>query len=155
MNMFIHPSDSTPIFQGDILDSCPLFFGELVQSTMGAELKAGQAMCRVMVLTQSCDLANTKSTRLQVALVHEVQAIVAAGLLKGSTIRDQVRLHKVFGWYFLEESEMMAESIVDFRDLHTIPRIVADNLVREGKRTCSLASPYREHMAKHFADTYS
>lgn len=48
--------------------------------------------------------------------------LVNAGILKAQTIRDQVRRHLVFGWYFLPAGEENPQSIVDLRDIHTVPR---------------------------------
>lgn len=36
----------------------------------------------------------------------------------------------------------------------TVPRVVLEKLIADGKRVCQLLPPYREHMAQHFAVTY-
>jgi hypothetical protein len=113
------------------------------------------APARVVVLTQACDLAQAKSTRILMAVVHEAQALVNRGILKPSLIRDQIRCHPVYGWYFLPASEAIAESIVDLRHLHTVPRAILDGLINRGKRVTRITTPYREHLAQHFANTYS
>jgi hypothetical protein len=48
----------------------------------------------------------------------------------------------------------LPESIVDLHDLHTVPRAVLERLIADGKRLGRLLSPYREHLAQHFAVTY-
>ena len=153
--MFTKPEESEPLYQGDIIDSCPLIFWECFQDDDEVIRKPKELDLRVIVLTQSCDLENKKSTRVQVAVVHATELLVTQGTLKARTIRDNVRLHKMFGWYFLEQSDLLAESIVDFRDIHTVPRLLLDDLVSRNQRICTLVSPYREHLAKHFADTFS
>lgn len=153
--MFTQPGNSEPLFQGDIIDSCPLIFWECFQADDEVIRKPLEIDVRVVVLTQSCDLDNKKSTRVQVAVVHETKLLVQQGVLKAATIRDHVRLHRMFGWYFLEQSDLLAESIVDFRDIHTVSRLLIDDLVAKGLRICTMVSPYREHLAKHFADTFS
>ena len=68
-----------------------------------------------------------------------------------------MRRHLVFGWYFLPAATApvaMPESLIDLRDVHSVPRVVLEQLVGGGKRVASLASPYREHLAQHFAVTY-
>jgi hypothetical protein len=110
----------------------------------------------VIVLTQSCDLANLKSDRIQVAVVHDVETVVAAGIVTASIVRDQVRRHRVYGWYFLPESlPVNPESIVDLRDVHTVPRTLLTWLAANGKRAGRMITPYREHMAQHFATTFA
>ncbi len=114
-------------------------------------------IARVIVLTQACDLVQAKADRVLVARVHQAQQLVDQGLLKAGAIRDQVRRHQVFGWYFLAASTapvVIPESLIDLRDLHSVPRVVLEQLIAGGKRDASLASPYREHLAQHFAVTY-
>jgi hypothetical protein len=64
----------------------------------------------------------------------------------------------VFGWYFLPAAPPpigLPESLVELRDLHTLPRSVLERLVAEGKRVCRIQTPWREHLTQHFAVTYS
>jgi hypothetical protein len=60
-------------------------------------------------------------------------------------------------WYFLPASSDLGlnEMIVDLRQLHTVRLDLLTTLSRQGKRRARLLSPYREHLAKYFADTYS
>jgi hypothetical protein len=142
-----------PLTQGDIIDGCPLLVWETSSANQG--LQPGEFIARIIVLTQACDLAQEKTTRVVTALVHDAQKLVHAGILKPRVIQEQVRLHRVFGWYFLPASEFLGESIVDLRDLHTLPRTMLEDLSGKGQRLCQIESPYREHLAQHFAMTYS
>ena len=130
--MFSLPPIDVPLSQGDVIDKCPLIFWECHEIDGEVIRKPIELDACVVVLTQSCDLANRKSTRVQVAMVHSTDELVAQKVLKAKAIRDSVRLFKVFGWYFLEASKHLPESIVDFRDVHTISRILLDDLVRKG-----------------------
>ena len=49
----------------------------------------------------------------------------------------------------------MPESVVDLRDMHTVPRTMLEELIADGKRLSRIVTPYREHLAQHFATTYS
>ena len=150
------PSPQEALTQGDILDDCPLLYWE-VPSPAGAEpdINSVTARVRVVVLTQACDLAQAKATRVLVAIVHNAGQLVRGGILRDNLIRDHIRSHRVYGWYFLPGGQGIEESIVDLRHLHTVPRIVLDRLIREGKRVTNICTPYREHLAQHFATTYS
>ena len=111
----------------------------------------------MIVLTQACDLAQAKTSKVLVALLQPAQGLVERGILKAPTIRDQVRRGLVYGWYFLPAAPTaipLAESIVDLHDLHTVPRAILERLIANGKRVCRLAPPFREHLAQHFAVTY-
>jgi hypothetical protein len=92
-----------------------------------------------------------------VAPVHDAQMLVESGILKGTLIRDHMRRHLVFGWYFLPAATApvsLPESLIDLRDVHSVPRVALEQLIEGGKRVASLTSPYREHLAQHFAVTY-
>jgi hypothetical protein len=109
-----------PLAQGDIIDGCPLLVWD--DSLPNQRPQAGEFIGRIVVLTQACDLAQEKTTRVVTALLHDAKKLVNAGILKSKVIQDQVRFHRVFGWYFLPTGELLDESIVDLRDLHTLPR---------------------------------
>jgi hypothetical protein len=151
--MYRQVDRDAPLTQGDIIDGCPLLIWD--DSQPDQRPQAGEFTGRIVVLTQACDLAQAKTTRVVVALVHDAKKLVSAGILKSPVIQNQVRLHRVFGWFFLPATEFLGESIVDLRDLHTVPRSILEDLIRQGNRCCQIESPYREHMAQHFAMTYS
>ncbi len=143
---------SEELSQGDILDDCPVLIWQppLDESAASAVIRT-----RVIVLTQACDVAQTKTDRIVIAVVHDAKLLVESGKLNSKTIRDQIRAHRVYGWYFLPAGPGLEESIVDLRDLHTIPHEMLSQLITDGKRVCRLVTPYREHMAQHFSTTYS
>lgn len=155
--MYRCPALNESLSQGDIIDNCPVFGLEVAEQPVNIDADPMRWKTRVLVVTQACDLANIKTSRVVVAIVHASQNLVDRGILKGKTIRDQVRHHQVFGWYFLPkhtEGEL-PESIVDLRHLHTVPKAVLEYLVLNGQRICRLETPYREHLAQHFATTYA
>jgi hypothetical protein len=144
--------------QGDILDDCPILVWKLAPPPLDLNVPPEVRIIRVVVLTQACDLAQDKTTRVVVAPVHEAEELVARNILKAGAIRDQVRRGQVFGWYFLPAAPAainLAESIVDLRELHTIERRTLQYLVGAGKRVCRLRTPWREHLAQHFGTTYT
>jgi hypothetical protein len=155
--MYAAPTTAEPLSQGDILDACPIFGLETQATIVNLEAAPARWRERVVVLTQACDLAQKKSTKVLVALVHSAQVLIEKGVLKGPTIRDQVRRGLVYGWYFLPTAPspiQLPESIVDLHDLHTVPHAILEFLIADGKRVCQLLPPYREHLAQHFAVTY-
>ncbi len=155
--MYETPDSEQPLSQGDILDSCPIFGLDVSEATIDLSSAPSRWQERVTVLTQACDLAQAKTTKVLVALVQSAQQLVEKGILKPAVIRDQVRRGLVYGWYFLPSAAppiLLPESIVDLRDLHTVSRAVLEKLIGDGKRVCRISSPYREHLAQHFAVTY-
>src|SRR5438477_4232107 len=144
--------------QGDLIDDCPLITIRTWPPEPGTEVPSESWTIRVVVLTQACDLAQDKTSRVVVAPVHEAAELVARNILKSGTIRDQVRRGQVFGWYFLPGAPApinLAESIVDLRELHTIERRTLEYLVSARKRVARIRTRWREHLAQHFGVTYT
>ncbi|QEH36191.1 hypothetical protein OJF2_47510 [Aquisphaera giovannonii] len=151
------PAD-VPLSQGDILDDCQLVFWADETSEIAEQDKPHSTLARVIILTQACDLANEKTSRAVVAVVHDAGELVRTGRVKEKFIRDNVRRGQVYGWYFLpahDSCPSFPESLVDLRDLHTIPLALLRGLKARGKHVCRLVTPYREHLAQHFSTTYS
>jgi hypothetical protein len=155
--MYATPTFDEPLSQGDVLDSCPIFGLEMPAGVVDLDASPTRWRERIIILTQACDLTQTKTTKILVAVLHTAQLLIDRGILKAPTIRDQVRRGLVYGWYFLPTAPdpiTMPESIIDLHDLHTVPRNLLERLVGDGKRVCRFLSPYREHLAQHFAVTY-
>lgn len=94
------PGASEALMQGDILDDCPLLvWDELPDNS--SQGKAITIRTRVVVLTQACDLAGGKAESVLVAAVHAASQMVEYGTFTAKYVRDQIRPHRVYGWYFL------------------------------------------------------
>src|SRR3954468_12365489 len=112
--IYHQPPLQEALTQGDILDECPVLYWEV--SSAGeddADPRSVTTRVRVVVLTQACDLAQAKATRGLVAIVHNARHLADRGILKDSLIRDHIRSHRVYGWYFLPSGIGIDESIVD------------------------------------------
>jgi hypothetical protein len=155
--IYLGPSPDSPIDQGDIVDQCPLTFLTEYDLDFPGQGEIECVPTRVLVLTQTCDLAHRKISAVTAAIVHEAQFIVDQGLLKPADVRGPVRAARVYGWYFLPADSNLGlnEMIVDLRQLHTLRLDLLVALSQRGHRRARLLSPYREHLAKHFADTFS
>jgi hypothetical protein len=151
------PATDALLDQGDLIDNCVILSIKEFNLDRGDPPRINVAINRVLVLTQTCDLVNRKATNATVAVVHEAQFIVDKGLLKPADVRGPVRAARVYGWYFLPASSDLGlnEMIVDLRQLHTVRLDLLTALSKVGRRRARLLSPYREHLAKHFADTFS
>ena len=152
--MYFQPELTADLSQGDIVVDCPILAWNL-DATDVSTRQSREYSVTVIVMSQACDLAQGKSDRVVVAVVHRAQRLVELGTLKPAQIRDQIRLHRIFGWYFLPANGEFPESLVDLRDLHTVPRKLLEQLIADGKRACRLVTPYREHLAQQFATTYA
>jgi hypothetical protein len=151
------PGPREPIDQRDIIEGCPTLSltGYDIAGLHPPEING--SLSRVLVLTQTCDLANQKAMSITLAVLLEAQALVDQGVLKRNDIRGSIRAGRVFGWYFLPKSQELglSEMIADLRQLHTVELDLLMALCEHGRRRARLLCPYREHLAKHFADTFS
>ncbi len=158
MKIYELVSNEQPVTQGDILDRCPVTLLEAKESSVRDSPEYIQHFARVIVISQACDLVQQQGLgKVVVALVHTCNEILRLGLLKASAIKDHVRFHRMPGWYYLPKADdpaSLPESIVDLRDLHTIPRVYLDGLIADSRRICRLGTPFREHLNQHFAVTY-
>jgi hypothetical protein len=154
--IFLAPSALEAVDQGDIIDDCPTVRLKAFDPVSGKPDVAWD-LARVYALTQTCDLAQSKTTLITIAAVLDASQLVSEGTLKAAEVRGPIRAGRVYGWYFLPRSASLGlpESIVDFRQIYNAPLTVLETLCRAGKRRARLQSLYREHLAKHFADAYS
>jgi hypothetical protein len=155
--IYQNPTPGDPLDQGDVIDDCPILSLAGFIAGQPDSLEAKFAFHRVIILTQACDLANLKTHQINVAVVLEAAGLVEQKLLKATDIKGPVRAGRVYGWYFLPQAAELGlpEMIVDLRQLHTVRREVLASLCQLGRRRGRLPTPYREHLAKHFADTFS
>lgn len=82
--------DDTAIDQSDIIEGCPILtIKQFSLDTLDAP-QINVTISRVLVLTQTCDLANRKTSMVTVAVVHDAQFLVDHGLLKPADIRAPI-----------------------------------------------------------------
>jgi hypothetical protein len=150
-------SAAEPIDQGDLIDDCLVLRVKAVPPSPDGQPEVDFAFRRAMVLTQTCDLANDKTTLANVAEVFDAPFLIEQKLFKPADVKGPLRGGRVWGWYFLPADAALGlgEMVVDLRRLHTVPLDLLRDLCRAGKRRARLPTPYREHLAKHFADTFS
>lgn len=151
------PEADDPLDQGDLLDDCPVAMVMDYTAERPDQAKVILDLQRVIVVTQTCDLANSKVDLAVVASVFDAQQMVDLGIVKATDVKGPIRASRVWGLYFLPafSDAGLGEMIVDVRRLHSIRLDVLGGLRLAGKRRAKLLTPFREHLAKHFADTYS
>lgn len=155
--IFDHPRSIDPVDQGDIINSCPLPRLASFDPNVPDLTEVHNSLERVVVLTQTCDLAHGKISRATVALAIDASEVVSQGHLKAADVRGPLRAGRVYGWYFLPADDGLGlpEMIVDFRQIFTLPLTILEGLCERGLREARIRPLYREHLARHFGDTYS
>jgi hypothetical protein len=155
--IYCTPAPDESLDQGDLIDACPVVSIDEYQPGQLNAAKVKMDLHRVLVLTQTCDLANQKVDDAVVASVFEAQQLIERQILKASDIRGSIRAGRVWGLYFLPANADLGlgEMIVDLRRLHTVRLDLLQALCERGQRLARVQTPYREHLAKHFGDTFS
>jgi hypothetical protein len=155
--IYRQPSLDEPLDQADLIDGCPVLHVKDYRFDPPRLFEVDYDFRRVIVVTQTCDLANQKTTTVSVAEVFDAQCLIDQRALKPSDIRGPIRAGRVWGLYFLPENLDLgvSEMIVDLRRLHTVRIDLLIALCRANQRLARVQTPYREHLAKHFADTFS
>lgn len=151
------PNADNPLDQGDLLDDCPIANVALYEMDRPDQAQMKLEFHQVIVLTQTCDIANDKIDRFVVACIFDAQALIDLKVVKAADVKGLLRAGRVWGLYFLPTfgDAGLGEMIVDFRRVYSIRVELLDKLRQSGKRRARLLTPYREHLAKHFADTYA
>lgn len=155
--IYLVPKPDEGIDQGDLIDGCPVVSVTDFRADQVETANVQLDLHRIVVLTQTCDLANQKADMAVVASVFDAQQLVDRGILKAADIKGPLRAGRVWGLYFCPaQADLgLGEMIVDFRRLHSVRIDLLTELCHAGKRRARLQTPYREHLAKHFADTFS
>ena len=150
------PDPGLNVDQGDIFESVPIVQISEFDTAIPETPTLVCEVSRVVVLTQTCDFANKKTTRATVAVLCNAQSLVDTKVLKSADIRGPIRAGRVFGWYYLPRFDDVGieESIIDLRQIYTVPLQLLQSLSKVGRRLARIQPLYREHLAKHFADTY-
>ena len=142
------------IDQGDLIDGCPVVSVTTFRPADPTASALEVLTERVIVLTQTCDLANGKTDLAVVAVVEVAADLVARGVLTAAEAKGNLLKGRVYGLYFLPADAVLGlpEMVVDFRRLHTVRLDLLVGLCRTGLRRGRVRPLYREHLSKHFAD---
>lgn len=154
--IYDRPDPGDPLDQGDLIEGCPVVGIDAYDLTLD-ELEFDQEPHRVLIVTQTCDFANAKVTGAVVAEAFDAQFLVETGVVKADQVRTKMRQGQMWGLYFLPADAALGlpEMVVDLRRLHTVRLDLLRDICRAGRRRGRVRPLYREHLAKHFADTYS
>lgn len=146
--------------QGDIILSCRinriLTFNDEADGDL---VEISQEEHDVVVLTQTCDLVNSKVDEVLVALVVGYRDLVdrdsaSNQLLVSKEFRKSANAATVIPYLLLQNrtvDPVLPWSLVDFHNLFSIPKDYLSSMVARSGDRLRLESPYKEHLAQGFA----
>ena len=142
-----------PLDRGDLFEDCPSVEIASLDLLTPEAAETIVSIARVILLTQTCDLANGKTVSATIAVAYDASYYVDNNLLKPAEIKGPLRSGRIWGLYFLPADAALGlpEMIVDFRRIHTIELERLRTLCRAGKRLGRVRPLYRDR-TKRFKD---
>ncbi len=144
------------LFQGEYLEDCPVvLISESAFSDSDKELDATVEIRNLLVMTQSCDLAQNKAKSVALCPIYSLDVFAS---LNNTYLRrkswESVRqgrvegLHMVAGFSSFNNQEAL---VIDFRQIYSLPIGFLNNFISKSRKRKCLKSPYLEHTAQAFA----
>lgn len=153
--------DDKSLRQGDLIVDCPLVlppenFKNLDEVEI--EIKISDAI----ILTQSCDLVNSKIENILVCPYYNLKAFIEElpeeqnGSKKAKKkIIENMRKGYLPGYHLLNKDEKLEKlndyQVVDFRNIYSIHIEALKNILKNDKERIRLLPPYREQLSQAFA----
>src|SRR5262249_59406731 len=91
------PLPDAALDQGDLIDGCSLLETKEFRLDQVDSVEVRWDFQRVILLTQTCDFANQKTTHANAAQVFDAQRFVDQGMLKPGDIRGPLRAGRIWG----------------------------------------------------------
>lgn len=141
--------------QGDYMHNCPVpvFPADFGQTD---EISIEYRTADLIVVTQSCDLANKKVVLVALCPILTIADLKSTDEKFGKADRlEEIRKGKFEALHMLASPETPTNNwdvrIVDFREIHSLPvQFLGAHATKLGKRW-RLKSPYLEHFSQAFA----
>lgn len=141
--------------QGDAIIKCPV---PVVPETLQLDspIEATIDYSNVIVITQSCDLENSKAEFVAVCPIFTIDEFAKTN----PNIRDKGRLEEIrrgrhHGLHMLppfkDNSTNQDVILVDFREIYSIPEPVLAAFAKASGERCRLNPPFLEHFSQAFA----
>jgi hypothetical protein len=144
--------------QGDLLRACPVVVPALPNGLIEPDVMISAEVLTydVLVMTQSCDLANNKTTEVilcphwDLKAAGQIDPLLAfknsqRAILKGQHYRYTMLAAS------LETDPSVGIHIVDFGRIFSLPKSFVQQFAAQQGRRLRLLPPYREHLSQSFA----
>ena len=147
--------DGKELFQGDIINSCPLI---IPPSTIenGKDVGVDVFEYNVIVLSQSCDLIQNKLALVLVCPIWTLSEFENKNpTYKNPKMKESLRRGYLPGYHLLNKCEIdgfkKGYIVVDFRSVYSVSFDFLVELAEKKGKRLRLLSPYREHLSQAFA----
>ncbi len=155
---------SDDITQGDIILDClvpvigDVFYTELLKTNEGEVVNNEIDIIKLnaIILSQACDITNDKLDSIIICPIWTLKDLMATEkFYQSSDAREKLRqglqpIYHLLNEYILNEF-MFPFSVVDFRDVYTLPKTYLKAIAKTKDTRIRLLPPYREHLSQAFA----
>ncbi len=145
------------ISQGDIIFDCPIIFlnkdFDLNNLDKPSEEKLMVATTDVIVMTQSCDLANNPPDFVIVARIIDIGEITSWSTLSEINSGRRPAYHLIKSYN--DDSINMNYKVVDFSQIYSVPLRLLTSRYESQDVRLRLRSPYLEFMSQRFGNYFS
>lgn len=151
--------ESDEIEQGDFIEDCPIVIPPS-KFKEGDEPEIEIRLINSIILSQSCDLVNSKIDIVLVCPYYTLESFVdnlPEGQNSAKAIRkhiDNLRKGHLPGYHLLNKSEDVSFEdylVVDFRNVYGIQIGNLKEIAGSFSKRVRLQPPYREHLSQAFA----
>jgi len=142
--------------QGDILEEIDVLV-PTIKFLMGETNEINAKTYNVLILSQTCDLTHKgKTPWVQVTPIHLLSTLKEShDLFKDDNNLEAIRRGIMPKYHMINECDIAGSeseiSLIDFREVFTLPYDYVANFVKFGKSRRRINSPYKEHLAQAFA----
>ncbi len=145
--------------QGEYLEECPVIIvSDIVVSDAlksAKELDAKIEIRNLLVMTQSCDLAQNKAQSVALCPIYSLEELAASNpTYQNKKNWENVRQGRAEGWHMLAGFKGFSNQealVVDFRQIYSLPIGFLNSFILKSRKRKKLKSPYLEHTAQAFA----
>lgn len=151
---------AVPLEQGDIIEKCNIIIPDQSHYQAILEDREEDSPLRILeitaiVVSQSCDISNSKIDSIIVCPVWSLKKLVEADdYYKSSNGKEELRQGKSPSYHLLNKFETLRAPsdyyFVDFRNIYSVPKSFLQALTAQTPRK-RLLPPYREHLSQSFA----
>lgn len=143
-----------PLSQGEYLEECPVVLVSDI-SDSADELDAKVEIRNLLVMTQSCDLAQNKAKSVALCPIYSLEELAK---LNTSYLNkknwENVRQGRIEGWHMVAGFSGFNNQealVIDFRQIYSLPINYLNKFIVSSNMRRRLKSPYLEHTAQSFA----
>lgn len=153
--------EGSDLEQGDILFDVDVVHTIMDEpAAMSSQLDIDLATVDSIVLTQTCDIENSKAPTFLMARVLSYDDLLEAARVRGDTNIPSEKYRKLLVDGNIPNNFLLAAhdgspalpwTVVDFRQLFTLPAKYVSKSAAQKSPRLRLMSPYREHLSQSFA----